>query len=364
MRLPKTSTAAWCATATATLLAAHTARGADHVDAPGVRADGQTDINDLFAFRSPANPDNSVLILTVNPFAGVEGPFGNVSPTDFATDVNYDIVVDNDGDAVGDVTFRTTFSGGGDAQSFSTVRTAGGTSTAVAAGGVGGVVAASGGGSASAGLFDDPFFFDFAGFNDGFNFTGTDAFAGSNVSAIVLEVPSADLGPGPVGLYAETLGPDGRVDRVGRPAINTALIPDGSKDVFNQGDPADDLATFGPAVNATITALSDTENADALTPVLLPDLLTFDPSSGDGFLNGRQLTDDVIDAALNLVSAGAVTGDGVDGNDVPFRGVFPFLAAAQNVGDGDGGDPNVIPTPGAAAAGLVLLGLAGVRRRR
>ena len=35
--------------------------------------------------------------------------------------------------------------------------------------------------------------------------------------------------------------------------------------------------------------------------VLLPDVLTFDQSSTDGFLNGRQLADDVIDAELGLL---------------------------------------------------------------
>ena len=63
-----------------------------------------------------------------------------------------------------------------------------------------------------------------------------------------------------------------------------------------------------------------------LTMVLLPDVLTFDQSSSAGFLNGRKLDDDVIDAELSLLTKGAVTTDMVDANDRMFTSQFPFLA--------------------------------------
>mgnify|MGYP002626390588 CR=1 FL=1 len=82
-------------------------------------------------------------------------------------------------------------------------------------------------------------------------------------------------------------------------------------------------------MRATITALSggDADFAAFLTDILLPDLLTVDTSNPAGFLNGRRLEDDVIDAELDLLTKGALTGDGVDANDVPFLTVFPYLAA-------------------------------------
>jgi len=326
---------------------------ADHLDAPGVMDDGQSDINDLYAFQSPANADNSVLILTVNPAAGA------LSPTTFGTNVSYDILVDNNGDGVPDVSFVTRFADTDGGQSFTTTRTAGGATTTVASGSTGGAVS-SGGAQVSTGLFDDPFFFDLNGFNDGLNFTGDDFFAGLDVSAIVLEVPSADLGADNVGVYARTVVDGVQIDRIGRPAINTVLIPEGSKDAFNVGDPVDDFSVFGDAVNASIVSLSDQANADALTPVLLPDLLTFDASSTAGFLNGRGLTDDVIDAELTLLTASpSPIGDGVDANDRAFLNVFPYLASANA-----DQTPNVVPTPSAAVAGLAMLGLAARRRRR
>ena len=75
----------------------------------------------------------------------------------------------------------------------------------------------------------------------------------------------------------------------------------------------------------TLLALGNsTGRADALADVLLPDLLTFDTSSSAGFLNGRRLSDDVIDAELNLITNGAVTGDCV-ANDNTFLTGFPYL---------------------------------------
>src|SRR6266487_393402 len=45
------------------------ARAADHLDAPGLQPPGgsiQSDITDLYAFKSSTNPDNTVLVLNVN----------------------------------------------------------------------------------------------------------------------------------------------------------------------------------------------------------------------------------------------------------------------------------------------------------
>lgn len=314
---------------------------ADHLDAPALQAagNGDVDVNDLYAFQSPVNADNTVLIMTVNPFAG------SMSGTTFGTDVQYELQVDNNSDAVADITYNATF----DASQNLTLKRNGST---IAAGNASSSLSTSGGGMVQAGLFDDPFFFDLAGFQSGFMFTGDDAFAGANVSAIVLEVPSSELGGPNIGVWARTVSGGSQVDRIGRPAINTALIPTARKDEFNQSAADQDPVNFGDDVRAAITSLSDAANAAALTDILLPDVLTFDTSNAGGFLNGRQLADDVIDAELNLLSGGAVLGDGVDANDVPFRGAFPYLAASN------------IPEPsGFGLAGLGLIVLSRFRKR-
>ncbi|MCA9189159.1 MAG: DUF4331 family protein [Pirellulaceae bacterium] len=325
------------------LISAATLRAADHLDAPALDGDGQVDVNDLYAFQSPSNPDNAVLIMTVNPFAGA------ISPTDFGTDVDYELQVDSNGDAMADITYRTRFSPSANGQDLFVWRD----SETLGTGTVGTDIALAGGGMIRAGVFDDPFFFDLAGFRNGFAFTGEDSFAGANVSAIILEIPRSELGSSNVGVWARTTRSGIQQDRMGRPAINTALIPAARKNDFNVGEPKDDAANFGAEVMAAIEGLSNTQNAADLTPVLLPDILTFDTSSSSGFLNGRRLTDDVIDAELQLLSAGAVVGDGVDANDQAFSNAFPYLA------------PQNVPEP---SGGLVVMGLAaltfyGHRRR-
>lgn len=330
---------------------ASTGFAADHREAPGVLGRGQLDLNDLYVFQAPGNAANSVLILTVNPFAA------DLSPTTFGTaaaGVAYEFNIDNNGDAVADVTYATTFTGNSATQAFTVTKNG----MQIAAGNAGSISSVLNGGFVTAGLFDDPFFFDLAGFRNGFAFTGANAFGAANVSAIVLEVPSTELGGTLVGIQTRTLENGIQVDRTGRPAIATALIPSGVpglRDAFNQGSPATDLANFGSTVSTSITSLSNAANAAALTPILLPDLMTYDSSSNAGFLNGRKLTDDVIDASLGLLTAGAVTTD-LANNDSNFSGIFPFLAPAQ---------PTAVPEP----ASMTLLaacaaGFAGVRRLR
>jgi len=338
--------------ATILLLPFNLAQAADHLEAPAVQMDGSTDINDLFLFQSPNNAANSVMILTVNPFAGS----GN-SGTTFNDNASYQFQFDNDGDAVADVTYSTTFSAAvGGVQTYS-VQSGG---TTIATGSTGNTASAViGGGQVQAGNFDDPFFFDFNGFNNGLAFTGDDTFAGANVSAIVLEVPSAGFiaNSNNVGAQAVTeLLTGARVDRIGRPAISTVLIPSGDKDTYNAADPANDFATFGSDVNAAIAGLSNQMNADALTGILLPDLLTYDVSNPNGYvpgvLNGRRLEDDVIDTSLEVLTGTTGIGDDVDANDVAFRSVFPYLAPANAA----------VPEPSSGVA-VLMLAIGGMLRR-
>ena len=58
----------------------------------------------------------------------------------------------------------------------------------------------------------------------------------------------------------------------------------------------------------------------------LPDILTYNTSSSAGFLNGRQLSNDVIDAELNLITNGGITGDCI-ANDSTFSDTFPYLGS-------------------------------------
>src|SRR5207247_10141956 len=111
--------------------------------------------------------------------------------------------------------------------------------------------------------------------------------------------------------------------RRGRLASNPGFLNGDRKTLFSAGAPWNDQRDFrGDVVDTLISLGNSEERANALADVLLPDILTFDTSSSAGFLNGRQLSDDVIDAELNLITNGAVTTDCV-ATDSTFLSTFP-----------------------------------------
>ncbi len=303
---------------------------ADHLDAPDLSPPAgnlMADLADLFVFP-PGGGAQVTIATTYNPAAGVFGPAG------FDPSVDYTILVDNDADALADMNFTLRFDPpNANGRQTYTVTLDG---AAVASGNTGAPAKfANGGGRVFAGFVDDPFFFDLdaflgsggRGFCDGGE---TDFFAGLNVNAIVLQMPSGDLGAGAFGVWATTSSGGERIDRTAFPAINTVFIPSNKKNRYNAGDPIDDPATFSRFLRRGFKGGGNTTpTAVALAGVLQPDIMPFDPAAAAGFLNGRRPADDVIDAELGLLTAGALTGDCVDANDVPFLATFPYLAPAH-----------------------------------
>jgi hypothetical protein len=360
------------------------AEAADHRDAPGLMppgGDNRADISDIYAFQAPANPRRTVLVVNVNGLtpAGTPAYFGRGVPGVAANKrIHYYVYVDRDGDAVEDITYRFTFGKPRRGVQPFELRRNGRVVIPMHEGrttrfGATPRIVTEGGTRVFAGVREDPFFFDLNGFlnltapldadpaNDALSFIGCDPaagrpdfFAGTNVSSIVLEVPDSALGSGTVGVWSATTIGGEQVDRMGRPAIATVFIPnnpippdntgDSQKSAFNKAHPMDDQANFrGEVVNTltTLFSLNDTGGPvggmdnpsddaaaiEGLADILLPDLLTIDLGSGDGFLNGRKLADDVIDAELGLISEGLVTTDCVPQNDATFSNSFPYLAA-------------------------------------
>jgi len=299
---------------------------ADHGDSPQVRLDGRMDINDVYVFRSPQTAANTVMIATVSPLAGITGN------THFTPKAQYVFNVDTDGDAVEDQTYTVTFgkllSDGTQAMKVQGK----GPDKFVAHGVSGTTLELPNGGKLVANIFDDPFFFDLIAFKHGLAFdapTARNFFKDLNTMAIVLEVPTAGFGAQNIGLWFVTRQGRKQIDRMGRPAINTVLIPAAKKDAFNSGSPKDDVAKYHADVVASITAVGNPAGAEGLADVLLPDILTYDTANAAGFLNGRKLDDDVIDLELQTLGvnlgAGPITTDFV-GNDSAFIAVFPYLA--------------------------------------
>ena len=328
---------------------------ADHLDAPGLTSpamDTRVDITDHFAFRQPGHAERTVLIFNVNPLAPTHAD-------EFRHDALYETLVDTNGDAKPDIAFRYRFSRKQEGQQFVRVTRAeierefedghvheefekdvliehapvSFDSHAQITEGEDGVRFFSG-------FRSDPFFFDLLGFLNGFKFSGSDFFIDKNVFGMVLEMPSRLLGPNPkVGVWTRTLVPMTlqpehltQADQLGRPAINTVFNHGNDKNIFNVTTPDRQRTT---KIGSGITFLESFEatlgsfgyaaaQAAAIAEILLPDVLTFDYSSSAGFLNGRQLQDDVIDIELGLVTNGAVITDHV-GPHSDYLATMPYL---------------------------------------
>lgn len=359
-------------------VAPNSANAADHLDAPGLTSPGDNarlDVNDLYVFEG-YNSDNTVLALTVNPLAA--------DGTRFARHKEgaYHLRIDNDGDAIEDITYTVTFLAKPQAnKQFYIVRRATGEQAQQTrpGGRLIGVGVTNGNsrmltkGSVFAGLRSDPFFFDLGGFLGTVEGSGSRAFNDGNESdffeelntlAIVLEVPDAALGE-QINVWATTskrtksAKGNVQVDRIGRPAINTVVNSSGpvvgadseAKNVFNGGLPKNDAGDFTDAVIAALQAYSSLDSegsysnaaAAALAGVLLPDVISYDTSSmAAGPLNGRALADDVIDIELTIVTggdpldlfadrdaSGGINGDGI-GPHTDYRSMFPYLGVPHS----------------------------------
>jgi len=340
-----------------TLIAgAGTTSAADHGDAPLAKANHALDIADVYVFGGQNG--RVVLAMTVNPLT-----MPGDTPT-FDTAGLYQFKVDTNDDAVPDVSYNITFgTPDGDGSQTVTVRRAEGPQADELSDGGADVVTGSttpkpgapaigqaGSSRVFAGLRDDPFFFDLNAFKAGLAFRnpGNNFFAGLNVSAIVLELAPTDFlgnqGDTTAGVWAVTSKNGTVVDRMGRPAIATVFIPADQKDNFNQTKPVDDVTKWKSTV---VGALQSLKADPALADALLPDILTFDLNRPFGFLNGRQLSDDVIDAELQLITKNPAASDNV-ASDSAFTTSFPYLAPANTAAA-----PTAVPagSPSAAPAG-------------
>ncbi len=365
------------ATVLAVGAAPYLASAADHLDAPNLgsihvgaddsitvtKANGPLDIADAYVFQA-ADAGRTVLAMTVNPAVNL-----GIGPSTFQSGARYTFNIDTTGDAVADVRYVVVF-GDADANGVQhyTVQLASGDGDGrtVASGFTDDAKGKSISRSdvmAFAGLRSDPFFFDLLGFLGSVKGQGTrrlddghqsDFFIHLDVLAIVLEVPNDQLGGSgaQIGVWTTTSTWNGttwvQADQFGRPAINTVFNATAAdKEAFNVTAPSAQRTAlsgrFRTNVIATLEAFSalDSEGAysaaqaGALADILLPDVMTYTVGSvAAGPLNGRNPSDDVIDAELNIVTGGipfpgrdatgAIPTDGI-GPHGDYLATFPYL---------------------------------------
>ncbi len=359
------------------------ATAADHRDGPKLSIP-LLDINDLYIFLDPNNSSRVIIAFDVG---GPIIPPENASAGIFDPSVNYRLQIENTGDAVGDQfidigftkptgsgqpqTATITISGNQAPHTF-TAQTTPSSSTAEIAPAPVVTVDETTGIAFSAGVSDDPFFFDapaesryraslLAGRPDSTLLErARDSFAGYNVLMIALSIPAAKLRGSAgdlIGLSAFTqqrkktilsaegdpryLGSFVTLDRMGIPSINTTLIPYARKDEYNRATTTDDAnGRFTNDIRATLQSLgTDATSIGAIVELAAQrgDMLRLNLSLNNtgtqggnnpaaGFPNGRRPLDDVVDKVLTLINNRVELGDNVDRNDVEFRSEFPFFA--------------------------------------
>jgi hypothetical protein len=192
---------------------------ADHIDAPAVTGGASTslgnDITDVYVFQSPA--DNSKMVFVMNT-QGLLSPAATATAA-FPSNVMYEFNIDNTGDNVEDLVIQCLVQGGkirvygpvapGTTGLTSIVKTSGPSTEATVTpynAAVPNTATNANGTRIFAGPRDDPFFFDLVRFKEiiagaasSFH-AGTvgdpanDAFKGTNVMSIVVEVPKSLLG--------------------------------------------------------------------------------------------------------------------------------------------------------------------------
>jgi len=192
---------------------------ADHIDAPAVTGQA-TDITDVYAFKG-ANASNRVFVINTQ---GLLSPAAT-STAKFDAGTLIQLNIDNNNDNVEDLVIQAIYDGTnmkfyGPAKPTATglksqLEGAVTASVAVTPYTATAPVTATGtnGMQVFAGPRDDPFFFDLnqfkkiiAGTASSFNNPGTDAFAGTNVLSVVMEVPVSLLNAsgGKINVWATT----------------------------------------------------------------------------------------------------------------------------------------------------------------
>ena len=398
----------------------HTVYGSDHREAPTVDNIPEGDLTDVYVFTDPNDSTRCVFIMNVNPFSVP----AESSSYAFSPDLLYQFKIDNTGDAREDQVIQVTFDQTGQGQTASVYGPAVPTVTGArnvrlssqpTATGVFGSQFGSGSGVlAYVGLRDDPFVFDFGQFNRILNGTqdlfravgpfrgravrsdgtsGVDAFAGFNVTSIVVSVPKSMIqGTGskinvwatvsqrvPTRHGAETFQ---QFERQGQQAFSTIFVPKAMRDAFNFAIPENDSATYSSLVPDALTTTDNdgsgntiasraalltgqgvatlpngaplllggsfvNTSKDLLRIALLPDVLRLDlslpysnPAIGQfGLQNGRQLNYSSIDAPLQILRALA---DVHFPSGIPGGGAIGTRAALDCVAFPNCGDRRVL----------------------
>jgi hypothetical protein len=348
-----------------------------HFDNPNAKDDPRLNVNDYYLFSG--GQGRTVMAMTVNPDAGLS------APETLRDEGLYAFRFDLNGDYVEEVTFKFRFSeashGAGDdhthTQAYEILRATGPEAASgaagelIAKGNTEEIVESPGGVKAFVGLAPDLFagdgvainrfkaeFYQHNKFAPAEFQNHQNIFGKRNVTAIVLEIPTTMIGRGGVRSWATSSlyghAPERQVSRWGWPLFTHAfLLPNIElSEEFNRGIPSEDVARFGAHVEdivkrMTILAKSSgdpAEYARQLAAKLLPNVLPYELGTPAAFdfaaVNGRALSDDVMDVILTQMTNSALA-DGVSPDLSRMRAEFPYFGAPFSRADQAGVLPAV-----------------------
>jgi hypothetical protein len=430
--------AACLGVAAAAALAAALATGpgngsaSSHREAPLIAEDPSADGTDLYAFRSQDRPG---YLTVIGNWIPAEDTAAGPNYYRFSDNARYSVRLDLNGDAQADLTYQFAFKSPAQpddsflwdtTQTFQVMKEVANKPGVVLRGGLvtppnnvgprttpnvkklaeDAVYDLSDGTRVFAGQREDPFFADIGAIFDllairkgtGAEGGGRDFFAKYGTHTIALQIPIASLNAkgGIAGIWSTTErprvrvndgGPDSadyvQVSRLGNPLVNEVIIPTAKKDSWNRSRPHTDsqFAQYytSPILAKVINALyglgvQETNRTDLVAVLLtgVPGLNFSGPTQADmlrinlsiaptaavgagnrlgvvggdlaGWPNGRRLEDDVVDIAERavggvLIGKNLPLGDGVNANDVPFSTTFPYVAEAPSGFDNPKGEP-------------------------
>lgn len=322
-----------------------------HFDSERVRQDGRLDLCDVYLFGG-TDPNNAVMIMTVNPMAG------EISPTTFHPDAYYDFKIDLDGDAIEDLCFRTRFSDcasdGSQELAIERIDLREGSREWVGSASTGETAQLPGGGKVWAGVLAEPFHFTSGYFEFSEALLAEDRldldllapsesfFKGKNVSALALELPTTALGEQVLALWCTTgILHAGQLEPVNRHAIPILQIllqrHSTLGDAYNTTGPDVDRENYWEHVASTAERAcriagkceDPRRRGRELADRFLPNVLVYDSNRPARFseecMNGRPLQDDAMGAFWSAVTQLEVR-DGIERGG--YRGEFPYLAEA------------------------------------
>ncbi|MEO6050008.1 MAG: DUF4331 family protein [Pyrinomonadaceae bacterium] len=358
----------------------------DHIDSPIITQDRGSDIADTYAFVDPNDSSKVVLIMSTQSFIVSGEHFGMAI---FDSNIRYRFEIENTGDAKADTYVDVLYSKGlgrvttqtatielPNGKKFTAPTTASDQEYRAIEPTITNDRAS--GASFYGGVADDPFFLDDTGANrmvassiknPGHPDTsllsergGRDTYAGFNTLITAVSVPASMLrgkAANVIGINAVTQrrknqkirdngvvegeGDWVTIDRDGGPLVNNGLIPPARKDEYNAASTEDDAkGRFKDDIIKSLKGLgTDDVHIGMLAKAAVEkgDILRLDltvPNRGSGGGNnkdggfgkmgGRRLQDDVVDGVFTIINNGKPLSDKVNGNDVPFRNQFPFVA--------------------------------------